>query len=394
MLFGSFSTLGFGIYYYYGKVVSVYSVAFSAFGVFLIITIISFFTERLSGLFRIALFVTVISFYVQIFFTGGIDSPAVFGLITPPLLAFFYRPSVDRYVLFGITPFLILSLYFLSSYGLTENQLPTSMAHSHGIICALFVFSIVMIHTFLFKGAIKSKNNKLLESDKMASLGMLSAGVAHEINNPLNFIKGGVEGLEHGLKSEKKIDANEYFQAIYEGLNRTEQIVNSLKHFSRQSDTMTEICDLHSIIDNCLLMIRPNAEGVQLEKNLDKQKIQIKGNDGKLHQVFLNLLSNAVDAIEDKGNVVVRTVAKNDVVKIVITDNGIGIPKKYLNKIKDPFFTTKPVGKGTGLGLSITSKIIDDHRGIMHIESEIKKGSTFIIVLPRHIGSLESSKDA
>lgn len=263
------------------------------------------------------------------------------------------------------------------------------MAHSHGIICALFVFTIVMIHTFLFKGAIKSKNNKLLESDKMASLGMLSAGVAHEINNPLNFIKGGIEGLEHGLKSKKKIDVNEYFLAIYEGLNRTEKIVNSLKHFSRQSETMNEICDLHSIIDNCLVMVGPNADGVHLDKKLDKQTVLIKGNDGKLHQVFLNLLSNAVDAIIDTGNVVIRTVAKNDEVKIEITDDGIGIPKKHLNKIKDPFFTTKPVGKGTGLGLSITSKIIDDHQGIMHIESEINKGTTFIIVLPRHIDSLE-----
>ncbi len=229
---------------------------------------------------------------------------------------------------------------------------------------------------------LQETTHKLIQSEKMASLGMLSAGVAHEINNPLNFIKGGVEILEDGLKEEKtlKFEAAPSIHVIKEGLKRATIIVNSLNHFSRRTDSMDETCDLNEILENCLVMLQPKLKYKgEVVKALDPKKLTLTGNEGKLHQAFLNILSNAEQAISKNGTITVKS--KNLKTKIVveIIDNGEGISKENLNKISDPFFTTKPVGKGTGLGLAITYKIIEDHRGKIRVSSRPGKGTKFTI---------------
>ena len=243
--------------------------------------------------------------------------------------------------------------------------------------------------------SLKSTQEKLVQSEKMASLGVLAAGVAHEINNPLNFIKGGTEGLQVFL-SEQQLnddeDAKALIAAINEGVNRAHAIVKSLNHFSRENSKTMEKVILKDVIDNCLTMIRNQVKHkVTVNCSYSDPTISIEGNEGRLHQAILNLLSNAEQSIADSGNIDIHISNNEDFVVITITDNGMGINPDILHKIKDPFFTTKEPGKGTGLGLSITQKIIEEHKGTLTIESLLGKGTSATIELPVKAGSISVS---
>jgi signal transduction histidine kinase len=233
---------------------------------------------------------------------------------------------------------------------------------------------------------LKLAQNQLIQTEKMASLGVLSAGIGHEINNPLNFINGGVETMmkyleEHDKKILEKV--RPYAEIIDEGVKRAASIVKSLSNFSRQTANMDEVCDIHNIIDNCFVMLHNRTKNrIEIKKDYCDKKLKIPGNVGKLHQVFLNLLSNSEQAIENKGKISVQTKCENDQVIIYICDTGKGIPEDHLSKINDPFFTTKDPGAGTGLGLSITYSIIRKHNGSIDFKSKLNEGTTFIVKLP------------
>ncbi|MCG6145054.1 sensor histidine kinase [Leptospira bandrabouensis] len=233
---------------------------------------------------------------------------------------------------------------------------------------------------------LRERQNQLIESEKMASLGFLSAGIAHEINNPLNFILGGyfgVRGILEGsaLESEK---TKMFLDAIKEGVDRTSKIVKGLNQFTRSGDSTEERFDLHDILENCLVVLTHSLrDRIQVEKNMFVQPLVVKGNSGKIHQVFLNILTNAIQAMEGKdGTLSVQSYRDSNFGIIVITDTGVGIPIEHQNKIRNPFFTTKDPGKGVGLGLPIAYKIIQDHNGSIEMESEWGKGTTFRIKLP------------
>lgn len=394
------STFVFGAYYFTAGIPQLYKPTFAAFALFILYSFISFYTKRkLVALFRISVLTTFLAFFNQIYFTGGALSSAVLGLLIPPLLAFFYRPIVDRYFFMTLSGLSLVVMFILTSLGYTPNLLPARLAVQHGALCASFVFIIVTVYTFLFRNALMVKNKKigasmnelkettqkLIQSEKMASLGMLSAGVAHEINNPLNFIKGGIEVLEEGLKEEKdlKFEADPCIHVIKEGLSRATVIVNSLNHFSRQTDSMNEACDLNEILNNSLVMLQPKLKykGKVVEE-LSSDDLTIRGNEGKLHQAFLNILSNAEQAISKNGTVSVRSKKLKTRYVVEIEDDGEGISKENIKKISDPFFTTKPVGKGTGLGLAITYKIFEEHNAKITVSSKPGKGTKFAISFP------------
>ncbi|MEQ8629501.1 two-component regulator propeller domain-containing protein [Ekhidna sp.] len=233
---------------------------------------------------------------------------------------------------------------------------------------------------------LKQAQEQMIQSDKMASLGILAAGVAHEINNPLNFIQGGVDGLEQKLKKSKKIKKEDYgllIGAIKEGISRASTIVSSLNEFSHASDKKLEPCDIYHLIDNCLTMIRYRLKnGIDLEKEFSDEPAIVMGNNGKLHQAFLNIITNSIQAIEKTGTIKIKTTLKNGKVTIEFVDSGEGIKPEHLKKITEPFFSTKEPGKGTGLGLSITYSIINEHGGTLNYTSEWGKGTTATIVLP------------
>jgi signal transduction histidine kinase/ligand-binding sensor domain-containing protein len=228
--------------------------------------------------------------------------------------------------------------------------------------------------------------NQLIQSEKMASLGVLSAGVAHEINNPLNYIMGAYEGLDDYFQETGTPDPKipTLLNGIKTGIDRVSQIVKGLNQFSRNNDTLAEDCDIHSIIDNCLVMLNNQmGKRIKVTKNYTDEEIRIAGNVGKIHQVFINILSNAIQAIEKEGFIGITTSKKGNKYRIEIADTGCGIPPEILPKITDPFFTTKDPGKGTGLGLSITYNIIRDHKGTIEFYSEPARGTLVKITLPQ-----------
>lgn len=233
---------------------------------------------------------------------------------------------------------------------------------------------------------LQSTQKQLIHSEKMASLGLLASGIAHEINNPLNFIKGGVFGLEVYFSEnlEEHIpEVSPLLDGINEGIHRAADIVSSLNHYSRRDDLKMIECDIHAIIDNCLTIVQNQTKNrIEVEKRYTDKEHTIIGNEGKLHQAILNVLINAIQAIEGKGTIAVKTFITNKKFELIISDSGCGISPENLKKIHDPFYTTKDPGKGTGLGLSITYNLLQEHKGNIEVESELKKGTDVIITLP------------
>lgn len=230
---------------------------------------------------------------------------------------------------------------------------------------------------------LKSTQNQLVQSEKMASLGSLSAGISHELNNPLNFIHVGVEELARDLLKENlenRDKVEKYLQIINEGIHRSSRIVKGLKQFSRQTTNMDELCDLHNIIENCLSILGSELKNrVQVIRNYTSKQLTIIGNDGKLHQALLNVIANSVQSIESDGKIEISSEVNDEEVLITIKDDGSGIKAEHKEKIFEPFFTTKSPGEGTGLGLYITYQIIKEHCGEIAVESDGKTGTTFIL---------------
>lgn len=235
---------------------------------------------------------------------------------------------------------------------------------------------------------LKETQSQLLQSEKMASIGILTSGIAHEINNPLNFIYGGSKGIENYFKKnlvEHLPKVEILLKSIDEGVRRVSNIVNGLNEFSRTNESMDESCNIHSIIENCLVVLNNQLRHrIDVRKKFTNDVPIIKGNTGQLHQAFINIFSNAEQAIPEKGNITIETSAYEENIEIKISDNGIGISEENIDKIMTPFFTTKDPGKGTGLGMSITYNIIKDHHGQINYLSELNKGTTVTINLPKH----------
>jgi PAS domain S-box-containing protein len=234
---------------------------------------------------------------------------------------------------------------------------------------------------------LKETQEHSLQNEKMAALGILTAGIAHEINNPLNYIMGACEALKHHHTESEQCQHHHQvgvlINALETGVNRATTIIKGLNQFTRDSKTDAEEYRIEEIIENTLTMLNFKLTNrIQVLKNYSHEELVLKGNVGHLHQVFLNILSNAADAIESKGQISITSYIKNKLFVLEIIDNGEGIPPHNLNKITDPFFTTKDPGKGTGLGLSIAYKIIKEHQGKLEFESEPGQGTLVRIILP------------
>jgi signal transduction histidine kinase len=232
---------------------------------------------------------------------------------------------------------------------------------------------------------LQSTRFQLIQAEKNASLGVMTAGVAHEINNPLNYILGGYNGLKTLLvepHSESE-DVQTLLNSVKTGVERIDSIVSSLHQFSNTSETVLTDCDIHETIEHCLTILAGSfSNKVTIKKNFYENTLVTKGNNGQLHQVFLNLLTNAEQAITGKGTITISTKVIGQQIQVEIADDGIGIPKNVLPKIMDPFFTTKSPGKGTGLGLSIAYSIIEKHNGSLKITSSSDVGTTALVSLP------------
>lgn len=233
---------------------------------------------------------------------------------------------------------------------------------------------------------LKSTQMQLIQSEKMATIGVLTSGVSHEINNPLNYIHGSVTLLEKyvndNLKSHHK-EITPLVDMIIEGVVRVTNIIQTLDQFSRETDCVSDICDIHSIIDNCIFMLKQRfADRVIVKKDYSKDIPSIKGNKGRLHQMFFNILFNADQSIESKGEISISTKVEENFFIILVADSGCGIRKEFISKIIDPFFTTKEPGEGVGLGLSLVYAIVNEHGGTISFESEERNGTTVKLKFP------------
>ena len=269
---------------------------------------------------------------------------------------------------------------------------------------------------------LKKAQVKLVESEKMASLGVLTSGIAHEINNPINYVSANVVPLRENILAltelinsykeltpenfeekskeivlkEKEIEleytlneTSELIDGIEEGAKRTYNIVDGLRTFSRSDTTAKRRANINKGIESTLSVLKSQIKAVTLQLELDSEMPLVNCQLGKLNQVFLNLVNNALHAIEEKfpdnlksGVLTIKSYHDENTAFIQVADNGSGIPEESKTKIFEPFFTSKPVGKGTGLGLSISYSIIEDHKGNLTFESETGVGTTFTISLP------------
>lgn len=267
---------------------------------------------------------------------------------------------------------------------------------------------------------LKKTQAKLVQSEKMASLGMVTAGMAHEINNPMTFIYTGITILKAEMKSytsiiegiiaisNKDLSSSQHTKEIEEllsqngyedskesiiqtiddilmGASRVTEIIKSLQNFSRLNENDVKTIDLKDNIKSTLVILGSHArkKNITINTDFDKQLSLIECFPASINQVIVNLISNAIDAVAPNvGEINISTKISNEICHINIIDNGKGIPEEYLGKIFDPFFTTKEVGKGTGLGLSITYNIIKKHNGNIKVTSEENKGTSFQIELP------------
>lgn len=233
---------------------------------------------------------------------------------------------------------------------------------------------------------LKAAQSQLIHSEKMASLGVLTTGIAHEINNPLNYVLGGYKALKESFDNSDSLDKEEltnYLEWIKTGAEKATNIVKSLNHFNRKSEGQQERCNLHKIINDCVLLLQnEHKDRINISKNYNSEPLFVLGDNSQLHQAVLNLLSNAVDAISNTGQLTIQTKTFADIINLTITDTGCGISETDLGKIRDPFFTTKPPGVNTGLGLSITESIIKNHNGKLNFKSVPNEGTTVTVTLP------------
>ncbi len=236
-------------------------------------------------------------------------------------------------------------------------------------------------------------DEKLLQSQKMASIGEISAGIAHEINNPLAIITQEIQWINHCMKEKPQNYMDEIVDSLKEidrQVKRCREITHKLIGLARERKPVFQFVDINEVVNDmvnlveCTVSRGESSKQIIIERDYDDKISLILTDAPLLRQVVLNLLNNAVQSLPDKGGLIkVSTrVYNNNMVEIVVSDTGCGIPSEHLDKIFLPFFTTKPPGLGTGLGLFISYTIVDKLGGNIEVESSLGKGSTFRVKLP------------
>jgi two-component system NtrC family sensor kinase len=235
----------------------------------------------------------------------------------------------------------------------------------------------------------------LVHSEKMAGLGQLVAGIAHEINNPLAFVinnifivqealeKLAAQGADLPLAVSAKVNKMQaQISGAHAGATRVKELVTKLRTFSRLDEGTVKTINIHESIDSVLLFLRHKTEGrIEVERNYGEVEM-LTCFAGELNQVLMNIVANAIDAIDGPGHITLTTGQQNGHFVIRVRDSGKGIPEQIRNRIFEPFFTTKPIGQGTGLGLAISYGIMQAHQGSMEFSSKAGEGTEFILKIP------------
>lgn len=316
--------------------------------------------------------------------------------------------QTQKVLLLGIFLLLLLSAFLVYLY-FARNKVLQKLSLEQANTQKLLSEKEELLHN------LEASHHQLVHSEKMASIGIMTAGIAHELNNPVSSIHASAEALKMDyeelmplleilveIKNHKRETTFEKWETqlssieiadlsaemktlldtIMNGSQRTAQIIQGLRTFTRDSGDMQQPYMITEGIDAALTLLHHKMKGqIEVEKNYHVEK-PILCNVSKINQVFLNVLDNAIQAMTQAGKLRIETLEGENACIIRITDNGIGMDKATQNKIFEPFFTTKEIGKGTGLGLAISYAIIKEHNGTIEVVSELGKGTTFVISIP------------
>ena len=295
-----------------------------------------------------------------------------------------FRQSILPYIASILICLCAVTLAFTGSFGFA--------------VAGIFLAAIAFVTTLKLLQKLAAANEqacfldgKLVQSQKLASIGELSAGIGHEINNPLAIISQETEWMQHLLKrlgegdSKAVAELQDSLKEVLHQVDRCREITQNLLDFARRKEPIFQEVNVNKLIEDLSRLVEKEAILHQIEIGRDfQQDLPLVHTDApSLRQVVLNLLTNATHAVQKDGKIRIATKSsQNGSVDIIVEDTGCGIPKDHLVKIFDPFFTTKPEGKGTGLGLSICHGIVDKLGGRISVSSEVGKGSTFVVTLP------------
>jgi len=228
---------------------------------------------------------------------------------------------------------------------------------------------------------VKRLQQQIDQSEKLAVLGQLSAGIAHEIGNPLASISSVVQLLQRKSKDDS---TSEYIALLRENIDRISKIVRELVDFSRPPKYEESFVDITGIIKTGIGIVKydKRVKNINFETQLSPELPRIRAVADQLLQVFVNIMINALDAVKGEGTIIVKSRNDDEFIFIDICDNGCGMTEEVMEKIFEPFFTTKEVGKGTGLGLSVSYGIVKKFNGDIKVTSRVDKGSCFKIIIP------------
>ncbi len=244
------------------------------------------------------------------------------------------------------------------------------------------------------------KETQLIQASKMTTLGVMAAGMAHEINQPLNVIQVCADFFLKMVKKGAPIsdeDLKSMANDISSNVQRAAGIIKHMRDFARQSEVVRTKVNINDPIKDVFSVLghQLKVHQIELELDLDPDVPYIMAEHNRLEQVFINLVTNAVDAMDEKGKKLghqkwsrllkIKSFCENNQVVVSVSDTGTGMPQEVIDKIFEPFFTTKDVGKGTGLGVSISYGIVKDYDGTINVESKVGKGTTFELMFPGSI---------
>ncbi|HZE95395.1 MAG TPA: ATP-binding protein [Planctomycetota bacterium] len=327
--------------------------------------------------------------------SGGIENPFAFFYVFHVIIASILLPRRVSYIVAGLATLFYLAMAALEHWrvlphtdlGLVRWDNPRYLAAASAVIAST-LFSSSYLASTIMEGLrrkdeeMRRFNERLLQTEKLAAIGQLAAGIAHELNTPLASIAGYAEELGEIVRgSDGKIV--QYTGVIRSQTERCKAITQSLLNFARKSEIRVQAVDVNAVVREAIDYLRFKKRAPQLRIETDLVDVPpVQADPGQLLQVFLSILINAADAVEGGGTITVRTRAGKEV-QVAVSDTGMGIPPENLKKVFEPFFTTKEPGEGTGLGLSLSYGIVKQMGGTIDLRSKVGEGTEVTIALPR-----------
>jgi len=250
------------------------------------------------------------------------------------------------------------------------------------VLITYFIIKALNIFNVETRMKIERQTRHLVQAEKLTSLGQLAAGIAHEINNPLTNASLGIQTLRNKMGAAGGgQEIMDRLNAVENNIDRASTIAQELLQFSRQRETEFIPLNINNVINSTLTLMKHKLNSIVIDQNLSPVP-EVMGDAGKLGQVFINVLSNALEAMPVGGTISLNTLRKDGMVEVRIVDTGAGIAAENISRVFDPFFTTKEIGTGTGLGLSICYGIINQHHGRIKVSSIVGQGTTVTIKIP------------